>query len=215
MKRRIAIYLAGSIKKGHEKENGSFWTEEDMHLLSTKLKEFDLAFLNPAFRTDDLSDQHSVFGRDMLQVFSSHLVFVDARDRRGLGVGAEMMWAKLNRVPVLTWAPKDSHYHKRETTILDVAVKNFIHPFVEGLSDCVVENLPEGAEWIRKLISDPLSIKIKGIEQMSSAMDYYKLRQLPRDEPMKQLLRGEEELTKRMNRPHPQLLETVETFSSQ
>ena len=111
MKTKIAIYLAGSIKKAHE-TNDTFWSTLDISVLEKSLDEFEVSFLNPAFRKDDLSDPRSVFGRDMLQVFCSDAVFVDARERRGLGVGAEMMWAKLNRIPVLTWAPKNSHYHK-------------------------------------------------------------------------------------------------------
>src|SRR3990172_3687941 len=102
---KVGIYLAGSIKKGHEKLDESYWTDEDIALLKRSLGKYDVAFLNLAFRTDDLTDQLSVFGRDMLQVFSSHIVFVDGRDRRGLGVGAEMMWAKVNRIPLVTWAP--------------------------------------------------------------------------------------------------------------
>lgn len=102
MKQKVAIYLAGSIKKGHEKSDESYWTDENMFSIKNNLEKFDVSFLNPAFRTDDLSDQVSVFGRDILQVFSSHIVFVDARDRRGLGVGAEMMWAKMNKIPVVT-----------------------------------------------------------------------------------------------------------------
>ena len=33
MRSKIAIYLAGSIKKGHEKSAEFFWTGEDMTLL--------------------------------------------------------------------------------------------------------------------------------------------------------------------------------------
>src|SRR4029078_1586853 len=121
------------IQKGHEKADDTFWSEQNMQFLRNHLSEFEVLFLNPAFRTDDLSDNLSTFGRDMLQVFSSDFVFVDARDRRGLGVGAEMMWAKLNRIPVVTWSPRNSHYNKDHTTLLDVPVTNFIHPFVENL----------------------------------------------------------------------------------
>ncbi|MBX9924705.1 MAG: hypothetical protein K2Y01_11410 [Rhabdochlamydiaceae bacterium] len=204
MKSKIAIYLAGSIKKGHENPKESFWTDDDINLLRTSLGQYDVTFLNPAIRTDDLSDPHSVFGRDMLQVFSCHIVFVDARDRRGLGVGAEMMWAKLNTIPVLTWAPKNSHYHKDQATLLGVLVDNFVHPFVDALSDQIVENLTEGAKWIKKFISDPSSIEIKSLDHISAAMQYYKTNQLHRDTPMKQLLETENELTERMNRSCPQ-----------
>ena len=117
---KISIYLAGSIKKEHEKADESFWTDHDMAFLKKELPEFQLSFLNPAFRADDLSDQRSVFGRDMTQVFCSDVVFVDARDRRGLGVGAEMIWAKFHKIPVVTLAPKNSHYNKSKTILLDV-----------------------------------------------------------------------------------------------
>lgn len=123
MKKKIAIYLAGSIKKDHEKAD-SYWTEADMNLLRSELHAYEVFFLNPAFRSDDLSDQRSVFGRDMTQVYCADFVFVDARDRRGLGVGAEMMWAKCNRIPVISWVPKDSHYHKTKTTILELLSTN-------------------------------------------------------------------------------------------
>jgi hypothetical protein len=93
MSTKISIYLAGSIKKGHERPDESYWTDEDMFLLKNNLVEYEISFLNPAFRSDNLSDQRSTFGRDMIQVYSSDVV-VDARDRRGLGVGAEMIGLK-------------------------------------------------------------------------------------------------------------------------
>jgi hypothetical protein len=199
MGQKVAIYLAGSIKKGHEQSNESYWTDEDMDLLKKSLSPHEVSFLNPAFRTDDLSDQLSVFGRDMVQVSCSNFVFVDARDRRGLGVGAEMMWAKFHRNPVIVWAPRDSHYHKSKTTVLGVPVANFIHPFVEGLGDKIVEDLVEGAAWIKKVMSDP-SIPIKGVEQIKAAMEHYKKRQLHNDEPMQALLAANKELKERVEK---------------
>lgn len=205
MKPKIAIYLAGSIKKDHEKSEESFWTDEDMDCIKIALYNYEISFLNPAFRTDDLSDQRSVFGRDMLMVFSSNFVFVDARNRRGLGVGAEMMWSKVNKIPLITWAPKNSHYNKDKATILDVPVANFIHPFVESLSDKVVENLEEGAKWIHFVTSNP-TVEIKGIQSIGSAMQHYKDSQLHRDRPMRELISSSEELEKRMHRSHPQVV---------
>jgi hypothetical protein len=197
MKQKIAMYLAGSIKKQHEKSNESFWTEEDMQTIRQHLSGFEVSFLNPAFRSDDLSDQLSVFGRDMLQVFCSDLVFVDARDRRGLGVGSEMMWAKVHQIPVLTWAPRDSHYHRSQTTILDVPVTDFIHPFVKALSDKVVGTLEEGAEWIKAMKSGS-KIEIRGREYITKAMEHYKTNQLGRDKPMQELINSHEALKSRV-----------------
>ncbi len=209
MKSKIAIYLAGSIKKGHEKADETFWTDEDMSLLRKSLNDYELSFLNPAFRADDLSDQKSVFGRDMVQVFSSNIVLVDVRDRRGLGVGAEMMWAKINKIPVIAWAPRNSHYRKDLATILDRPVQNFVHPFVEGLSDSVVANLEEAAKWIREMMSNP-SFGIKDVEDIGAAMQYYKDAQLHQDGPMKEMLNSSKELEKRMNRVLQQVAVAIE-----
>lgn len=204
MKSKVAIYLAGSIKKGHEKSNESFWTDDDMSLLRKSLDKYEVSFLNPAFRTDDMSDSLSVFGRDMTQVFSSNIVFVDARDRRGLGVGAEMMWAKINQIPVVTWAPINSHYHKEQATVLDVPVADFVHPFVASLSDKIVENLVEGAQWIEFVMANP-SFEIKGLQFIGSAMRRYQENQLHHDHPMKALLAASEELKQRMGRSLPRV----------
>lgn len=205
MKKKIAIYLAGTIKKSHEKAGETYWTVEDMALIAAYLKNYDVSFLNPAFRTDDLSDSYSVFGRDMLQVFSSNVVFVDARDRRGLGVGAEMMWAKVNKIPVVAWAPRNTHYRKDQTTLLDVSIENFIHPFVESLSDLVADDLIEGSKWIDATLSDPKAT-IKGIQHIGAAMQYYKEGQLHQDKPMQELLTSSKELMQRANRCHPQVV---------
>ncbi|MES2121723.1 MAG: hypothetical protein V4492_02965 [Chlamydiota bacterium] len=201
---KIAIYLAGSIKKGHEKSGDTYWTEADIQCIEQNLSECTISFLNPAFRKDDLTDPLSVFGRDMLQVFSSNFVLVDARDRRGLGVGAEMMWAKLNGIPVISWAPMNSHYHKRSTTLLDVPVENFIHPFVEALSDKIAEDLVEAALWIRKVLADP-SLSFKGIDHIGVAMEHYKKTQLHLDDPMKQMLEASKALQQRAQRSLPQV----------
>jgi len=199
MKKKVAIYLAGTIKKHHERHDETYWTDLDMETIRHHLQGCEVSFLNPAFRTDDLSDQRSVFGRDMLQVFCSDFVFVDARDRRGLGVGAEMMWAKVNRIPVLTWAPKGSHYHLHKATILGVPVENYVHPFVESLSDKFVENVSDGAHWMLQILNDPSS-QIKGLEYIAAAMEHYKERQLPLDMPMHELINACEVLKQRTAR---------------
>ncbi len=46
----------------------------------------------------------------MTQIFLADIVFVDARHRHGLGVDAEMMWAKFHAKPVIILAPEETHY---------------------------------------------------------------------------------------------------------
>lgn len=188
MKSEILIYLAGTIKKGPEDMHESVWTDEDINFIKTKLHLYKVIILNPAFRSDDLSDYESTFGRDMLQVSSSDIVFVDARNRRGIGVGAEMMWAKINRIPIITWAPLNTHYNKINAKILDVDVDHFIHPFIGSLSDKIVDNLKEGAEWIENFIKHPSSISIKGFEHIHAFIQHYKKNQFHNDIPMRDLV---------------------------
>jgi len=148
-------------------------------------------------RTDDLSDQLSVFGRDMTQVFCSDLVFVDARERRGLGVGAEMMWAKMNRIPLLILAPQNSHYRKQEVKLLGVRIENWVHPFVESLSDALVTNLEQAVIWIDALMNGKLDA-IKGPEFIKMAMQHYKHLQYENDHPMNELAANNAKLKSRI-----------------
>jgi len=196
MKNHLSIYLAGNIKKEHEKESAVFWTQKDQDILRKGLAPNDISFLNPATRMDDLSDQKSVFGRDMLQVYCANVVFVDVRERRGLGVGAEMMWAKMNHLPVLSLAPKNSHYRKKEVTLLDKRVENWVHPFVYSLSDAIVQDLEEAITWlIAFLLGD---IEIKGPQSINDAMRYYKEMQLKNDSPMSELIEKNQFFKKRI-----------------
>lgn len=191
----LAIYLAGNIQKGHEKESQVFWSDDDREIIRQGLAPAIVSFLNPALRTDDLSDQKSVFGRDMTQVYWANVVFVDVRERRGLGVGAEMMWAKMNGIPVLTLAPQNSHYFKDEVTLLGVTVQNWVHPFVESLSDAIVENVEEGVVWLRDFLQS--KVEIKGPEFIHGAMAHYQSEQFPRDLPMQELFRQNPNLKKK------------------
>lgn len=185
---RVAIYLAGNIKKGHESVCDGYWGDDECQKIIAILKPSQVDFLHPAIRTDDLSDQVSVFGRDMTQVKCSDVVFVDARHRRGLGVGAEMMWAKMNGIPVVTLCPSESHYRKNQVKILDIPVRNWIHPFVEGLSDVIADTVEDGAEWIRRvLVEEGKELPIKGIKFIDDAMSYYKSTQFLNDVPMQKI----------------------------
>lgn len=186
-KQKITIYLAGSIQKGNEVSKEAFWTESDIDQLRSALNAFDVIILNPANRDNITSDQSSVFGRDMLYVFSSDIVFVDARNRRGLGVGAEMMWAKINKIPVIIWAPKNSPYNKGEMIVAGSGMNDFVHPFVNSLSDQIVETLTQGAEWIEQIISNPSCLEIKNIEHIYSAIHYYKTAHQKEDGSMKEV----------------------------
>jgi hypothetical protein len=198
---RVAIYLAGNIKKGHESLNEDFWGDAEIAEIAAVLAPTSIDFLNPAIRSDNLADQKSVFGRDLSQVFCSDVVFVDARQRRGLGVGAEMMWAKMHAIPVVTLCPTESHYRRHEVDLLDMPVKNWVHPFIESLSDHLVETVEAGALWIQQvLVKRSQPVFIKGPSYLHEAMQYYHNVQLQHDNPMQALIHVNERIAAKFHR---------------
>ncbi|MCE5315744.1 MAG: hypothetical protein LLG04_00070 [Parachlamydia sp.] len=172
MKKTLPIYLAGNIRKGKEEDHLEVWTEEHQQLLQRLLPHVTLNFLDPACRTDDLSDQVSVFGRDLYQVSSSKLVLVDARSKRGLGVGAEMMFAKVHRIPVAVWLPEESHYKRNRIELLGKEVADWIHPFIFNLSDYVAPTLEDAARWIKENLLLG-KVVVKGLECAQEAISHY------------------------------------------
>lgn len=200
--REVSVYLAGNIQKGHEKESAVFWTSAEASILQEKAGLCKIVFLNPATRTDDLSDQKSVFGRDMTQVFLADVVLVDVRERRGLGVGAEMMWAKANQRYIISLCPKNSHYHKATCHLLGQTVENWTHPFVESLSDVVVETIEEMGEALAYFVAH--QPKSKDLNFVNDCMAYYQEHQLPLDLPMKSLTEQHTSLNERLIGVRPQ-----------
>lgn len=189
-KKQIYIYLAGTIKKSNEDQELE-WTQEEITLLKDYLSPIQVTFLNPAMRSDDLSDQKSVFGRDLFQVYSSHLILVDAREKRGLGVGAEMMFAKMNRIPVVAWLPEETHYHRPKIHLLGQHVESWIHPFVFNLSDYLAPSLKHAAQWIQNILLKE-KVKIKGPECTQEAIQHYLDTQLQRDNGMHEIVQTQD-----------------------
>lgn len=194
--KKVSIYMAGNIQKDHEKESEIYWTARDMEVLAENCFPLEVTFLNPATRSDDVSDQKSVFGRDMTQVFLSDIVLVDARQRRGLGVGAEMMWAKMHDHTVITLAPFGSHYRRESCTLLGQTVENWTHPFIESLSDCIVLDLKEAADAIKLHSTN----KCKGRNYIQKAMQHYQETQYAKDKPMQDLILNEKYLVDRFQK---------------
>ena len=180
MKQPFFIYLAGNIRKGKEDDKEDIWTEKEMQYIQQLLPQLEIHFLNPHERNDDLSDQKSVFGRDLFQVFSSDLVLVDARGKRGLGVGSEMMFAKMHSIPVAAWVPKPSHYQRENLHMMGQLIPKWVHPFVENLSDFIGPSLEEICRWIGEDVTRS-NIEVKGPECTTSAITYYLETQLERD----------------------------------
>lgn len=146
----LRIYLSGSIKKGarDQRSDDHFWTQHDEDYIRGNL-DFEIELLNPAKTDISRQDFGLNFGCDLHLVSISDVVLVDARTEKGIGIGAEMMFAVQRQIPVITWAPLNSHYRRSEVPdVFGENLKNWTHPFVFGLSDYVVESLAEAIRLI-------------------------------------------------------------------
>jgi hypothetical protein len=178
------IYLSGSIVKVSDGPGAFSWSETEIAELKQRLSPLRPQILNPSLRADDLADPLSTFGRDALQVKISKAVMVDARSKRGVGIGAEMMLAKMLRIPVVSVAPVDSHYRRRDITFLGQGLETWTHPFIASLSDFIAEEPAEAAEWVFTCLSEPQPRQVKGPEFLTQMMEYYLETQVENDPEM-------------------------------
>lgn len=191
---KLHIYLSGSIKKGKSDESRkSYWTESDIKILQDILTtRYELTMMNPAVRSDDLSDAKSTFGRDLLQVHISDIVLVDARDKKGIGIGSEMTYAKTIGIPVLTIVPPESQYNRTNFEYLGQRINNWIHPFIYGLSDYLFDSIEDAANFI---LNNDFPLKnIKNRSYFMEAIKYYIDTQLDKDYGMKRIVDEDKEL---------------------
>ncbi|MFN7038234.1 MAG: hypothetical protein ACK4OM_01495 [Alphaproteobacteria bacterium] len=152
----LYIYLSGTIRKSHDTDKLFEWTTEHIELMENLFKneEINITFLNPASRSDDLSDELSIFGRDMLQTCLSDFILVDVREKRGIGVGYEIAFANFKNIPIIAWAEENSHYRISNSEILGQKLSNWTHPFVSQTSKFIASKLEEAVEFITNFKSN-------------------------------------------------------------
>jgi len=159
---KIAIYLAGSIKRGlSDMKETTYWTTADENSIIDSFGiDYSIELLNPATFIVDRRDSFATFGADMYLIGKSDFLFMDARDKKGIGVGAEMMAAKYFKIPVVCLCPVGSHYRKHLLpNVYGVDLHNWMHPFVAGLSDFVADTIADGISWMIQHISTPQPFK--------------------------------------------------------
>lgn len=141
----IRVFLSGSVRKGDDdrRPQSNYWSEDEENRLRELISNAELELLNPNKVAVDLSQSLDRFKIDIDMLRDSDLMVVDARTRKGIGVGAEMMMASYEKIPVLALCPEGSEYRKNGNT----------HAFVAGLcSGGVFGSLEELAKEIETMI---------------------------------------------------------------
>jgi hypothetical protein len=149
MKKTLSIYMCGSIKKGDSdmREKECFWMPEDEVELRSKLKVEELLLLNPAKSGVSRGDAVATFGSDLHFIQSSDFVLADARREKGIGIGAELMFAAQVGIPTITICPRNSFYRKDFiANVLGHDLHDWIHPFIVTLSSVIVETLDQAID---------------------------------------------------------------------
>lgn len=173
-RRALLVYLSGNVRKGSEdtRPADAFWSEEDEQRIVAGVRSGDVVLLNPARSRVDRADHRANFGCDLHLVRTSDAVLVDARGERGIGVGAEMMFARYVGTPVISVCPPNTFY--RRDLIRDVGgedLHDWTHPFLAGLSDEVVADVDDAAACLDSLIRDGYPRRAEvGVE---AAVAYY------------------------------------------
>lgn len=190
MRKTYAVYLSGNIKKSHHSSDSqsTFWGDTEKYELCKNVHPHTFILLDPSQRTDDLNDSKGVLGRDFLMVFIADAVIVDARDIRGVGVGAEIDRAETQNIPVISVVPKNSAYHQFNTVIINQLVIEYKHPFICELVDYVAKNFEEAADWLLGNIIPKSEFTIKHLnKKIIRIVQHYIRKQLPLDKPMLEL----------------------------
>lgn len=149
----LTVFLSGSVKKGADDARSPeyFWSSEQVQLLEASFPDVEVVVLNPNTVNIPKYQAHERFQADMDMLMQSQAVIVDARTKKGLGIGAEMVLARQAKIPVLTLCPLGSEYRGMTT---DEAGKEreWMHPFVAELSDGVFDDLADIVEWLKQHI---------------------------------------------------------------
>ncbi len=154
----VNIYPSGTIAKGSH-ESRSLWTDEERDIIRKAILPHSVRFFNPNATIVDLINTDTIFGSDLYHVKSSDFVIVDGRDRRGIGVGVEMLAAKIYGIPLIAVCPLESHYRRRSIACRGGVIQNYIHPHIIALADIVTFSFGEAGRWISDFLRSPSPVK--------------------------------------------------------
>jgi hypothetical protein len=185
----IAVYCSGSIAKSAADNKKLCWTDVERDAVSRGAKPTNVVFLNPDDPITDVSNTLGQFGRDMYQVMVAGAIIVDARERRGIGIGVEMAAASAMGTPVVIVAPRNSQYRADELSYRGVTVKNYIHPHVSSLAAVLVEDFEEAGAVLAS-VATGRDRRQEVPSWLAPAIEEYEQHVLPGDPPMLEALRS-------------------------
>jgi hypothetical protein len=166
----LTIYCSGGVRKSTDQDPKLCWGDAERAALSEAL-DIDVYFVSPDAPVEDLSDLSALFGRDIYGVKIADVVVVDARQKRGLGVGIEMVAAKMYDKPLIAAVPQGSHYRQDDVALTGGVVSEYVHPHIRGLCDEVVGDFEAAGRWLAEYLDR--RPEVKGKDALDTAVLYY------------------------------------------
>jgi hypothetical protein len=180
----LLVYCSGSIQKGPRDYKKSYWSDTERDAVALGARPEDIIFLNPDDPTVDIHDYAALFGRDMFQVRTADAVIVDARERRGIGIGIEILASRIFQTLLIAVVPNETYYRMGKVTYRGSAVSDYVHPHLAVLADGIVESFESAGRWL----VEHRELKPKGSDAILEAITAYEQRMLKTDEPMQKIL---------------------------
>lgn len=179
----ISVYCSGSIAKGVRDQKRLCWTDVERRQVAAGAAPCEVVFLNPDDPIPDAGNTLGQFGRDIYQVMVATAVIVDARVRRGIGIGVEMAAAVALGTPVIVVAPPNSQYRSDVLEYRGVRVDNYVHPHVAALATEVVDDFAAAGRALPTL-ADRLTVPGPRPAWLAAALTEYETNVLSIDPPM-------------------------------
>ncbi|MEV7964444.1 hypothetical protein AB0O34_00460 [Sphaerisporangium sp. NPDC088356] len=187
---KLSVYCSGSIAKGASDSRKLTWSDTERMEVAKGAAPHEVVFLNPDDPITDPNNTLGQFGRDMYQVMVATAVIVDARERRGLGIGVEMAAAGTFGTPVIVVAPPNSKYRADTLQYRGVTVHDYVHPHVAALSAAIADDFLAAGEELSRIVDAnalPPLAHVPG--WLGRAIDEYRDNVLGADVPMLEALR--------------------------
>lgn len=184
---RKSVYCSGSIIKGVSDKGRLCWTDVEQAQLSNGALPQEVVFLNPDDPITDTANTLGQFGRDMFQVMTATAVVVDARERRGIGIGVEMAAAATLGTPVIVVAPRNSNYRQDRLEYRGAVVTGYVHPHIASIATEIVDDFDAAGRVLAGLPARK-SPACAMPDWLTLAIEEYRKNVLPADAPMLQAL---------------------------
>lgn len=174
--------------KGVSDERKLCWSDAERAAVATGAAPREVVFLNPDDPITDPRNTLGQFGRDMYQVMVATAVIVDARERRGIGIGVEMTAAALLGTPIIVVAPRNSKYRADELEYRGALVQDYVHPHVATLATAVTDDFVAAGEKLAEHAHEKKTEWPPMPEWLDRAITEYRDNVLPGDPPMRAAL---------------------------